>query len=44
MLFVSCPNWGVNPNNNWLYDICPHATATNDNGNLQAYTAAQANA
>ncbi len=38
MLFVSCPNWGVNPNNYGTYDICPHATGTNDNGNLQGYT------
>ena len=36
MLWVSCPNWGVNANTS-LYDICPHAAATNDNGNLQSY-------
>jgi YD repeat-containing protein len=37
MLFVSCPNWGVNTNVG-VYDLCPHAAATNDNGNLQSYT------
>ncbi len=37
MLFVSCPNWGVNSNAG-LYDICPHASQTNDNGNLQSYS------
>jgi len=38
MLFVSCPNWGVNPNNYGAYDICPHATTTTDNGTLQGYS------
>jgi RHS repeat-associated protein len=36
MLFVSCPNWGVNTNLNVL-NICPQATQANDNGNLQSY-------
>ncbi len=37
MLFVSCPNWGTNPSNYGAYDICPHATQTNNNGNMQSY-------
>jgi len=37
LLFVSCPNWGLNPGNLNAYDICPHASQTNDNGDLQAY-------
>jgi len=37
MLFVSCPNWGTNPNNYGTYDICPHAAQTNNNGNMQSY-------
>ncbi len=37
ILFVSCPNWGVNSNAG-LYDMCPHASQTNDNGNLQSYS------
>ncbi len=36
MLFVSCPNWRVNSNAG-LYDMCPQASQTNDNGNLQSY-------
>ena len=39
MLFVSCPNWGVQTNNDWgVYAICPAVNQTNDNGNLQGYT------
>src|ERR1700758_4478290 len=35
-LFVSCPNWGVNSNAG-IWDICPHASQTNDNATLQGY-------
>jgi RHS repeat-associated protein len=35
MLLVSCPNWGVNSNVG-IADICPHASGSNDNGNLQS--------
>ena len=38
MLFVSCPNWGVNPSDYGAYPICPLSNLTNDNGNLQGYT------
>ncbi|MGH9618542.1 MAG: RHS repeat-associated core domain-containing protein [Bryobacteraceae bacterium] len=37
MLLVSCPDWGVNDDHN-VYDICPHASGTNDNGTLQSNT------
>ena len=37
LLFVSCPNWGVNVNT-LVFDLCPHAALRNDNGNLQSYT------
>ena len=37
LLFVSCPNWGLNPSNLNLYDLCPHSAASNNNGNLQSY-------
>ncbi len=40
MLFVSCPNWGVNNNQN-VYSLCPAASQTNDNGNLQSYAELQ---
>ena len=40
MLFVSCPNWGVNNNQN-VYSLCPTASQTNDNGNLQSYAELQ---
>ena len=36
MLFISCPNWGLNSNLN-VFDLCPHSALTNDNGNLQSY-------
>ena len=38
MLFVSCPDWGVNPSDYGAYPICPLSNRTNDNGNLQGYT------
>jgi RHS repeat-associated protein len=34
-LMVSCPNWGVN-SDAFVYEICPLANLTNDNGNLQS--------
>ena len=37
MLFVSCPNWGANTNGG-VYDLCPHAALTTDNGNLLSYS------
>jgi hypothetical protein len=37
-LFISCPNWGVKPSNYGTNDICLHARATNDNGNVQSYS------
>ena len=38
MLFVSCPDWGVNPSDYGAYAICPLSNRTNDNGILQGYT------
>ncbi len=38
MLFVSCPNWGVQTNSDWgAWIICPAENQTNDNGTLQGY-------
>jgi hypothetical protein len=38
MLFVSCPNWGVQTNGDFgTWIICPTVNQTNDNGNLQGY-------
>ncbi len=37
VLWVGCPNWGVNTNAA-VYDFCPHAARTDDNGNLQSNT------
>lgn len=39
MLFISCPNWGVDTNSNWgAINACPYVNQTNDNGALQGYT------
>ncbi len=38
MLFVSCPNWGVQTNSDWgAWIICPAENRTNENGTLQGY-------
>ncbi len=37
VLWIGCPNWGVNTNAA-VYDFCPHAARTDDNGNLQSNT------
>ncbi len=37
VLWIGCPNWGVNTNTA-VYDFCPHAARTDDNGNLQSNT------